>query len=164
MQRELAPDEQGGELNIVPFLDIITNILMFVLATISVTFVAVIETRPPHDRVVRSTPKPSLALNVVAVDEGFIVSAFGQRIGEQCRGTGAGVTVGLAGKAYDYDALTACAMRLKGEVPSASEETSATITANRDVPYEVVIGTIDAIRKSEDGDELFPDITFGVPR
>jgi len=35
--RELAPDEEGGELNIVPFLDIITNVLMFVLATISVT-------------------------------------------------------------------------------------------------------------------------------
>jgi len=26
--RELSPDEEGGELNIVPFLDIITNILI----------------------------------------------------------------------------------------------------------------------------------------
>ena len=26
--RELAPDEEGGELNIVPFLDIIVNILI----------------------------------------------------------------------------------------------------------------------------------------
>ena len=48
--------------------------------------------------------------------------------------------------------------------PSASDETSATITATKDVPYEVVIGTVDAIRKSDDGEELFPDITFGVPR
>ena len=30
--KELAADEEGGELNIVPFLDIITNVLMFVLA------------------------------------------------------------------------------------------------------------------------------------
>ena len=32
--KELAPDEEGGELNIVPFLDIVTNVLMFVLATV----------------------------------------------------------------------------------------------------------------------------------
>ena len=32
--KELAPDEEGGELNIVPFLDIITNVMMFVLATV----------------------------------------------------------------------------------------------------------------------------------
>ena len=38
--KELAPDEEGGELNIVPFLDIITNVLMFVLATVTVTFTA----------------------------------------------------------------------------------------------------------------------------
>jgi biopolymer transport protein ExbD len=162
--KEHAPDGEGGELNVVPFLDIITNVLMFVLATISVTFTTVIETHPPRERVVRSTPKPSLALNVVAVDRGFIVSAFGQRIGEQCHGAGAGVTVGLAGDEYDYDGLTACAKRLKNEVPEASEETSATITANKDVPYEIVIGTIDAIRKADDGQELFPDITFGVPK
>ena len=29
--KELTPDEEGGELNIVPFLDIIMNILIFVL-------------------------------------------------------------------------------------------------------------------------------------
>lgn len=45
--RELSPDEEGGELNIVPFLDIIMNVLIFVLATIAVTFTASIETTPP---------------------------------------------------------------------------------------------------------------------
>ena len=34
--KEIAPDEEAGELNIVPFLDIITNVLMFVLATLAV--------------------------------------------------------------------------------------------------------------------------------
>jgi biopolymer transport protein TolR len=45
--KELAPDEEGGELNIVPFLDIIVNILIFVLATVAVTFTSTIETNPP---------------------------------------------------------------------------------------------------------------------
>ena len=47
--KEHAPDEAGGELNIVPFLDIITNVLMFVLATISVTFTATIDRLDPGD-------------------------------------------------------------------------------------------------------------------
>src|ERR1700721_1246501 len=46
--RELAPDEEGGELNIVPFLDIITNVMMFVLATVAVTFMATIDSNPPR--------------------------------------------------------------------------------------------------------------------
>src|SRR3954453_7367709 len=48
--RELAPDEEGGELNIVPFLDIIMNILIFVLATVAVTFTATIDTTPPASK------------------------------------------------------------------------------------------------------------------
>ncbi|MGC4092027.1 MAG: hypothetical protein QM756_29920 [Polyangiaceae bacterium] len=61
--RELSPDEEGGELNIVPFLDIVVNILIFVLATVAVTFTASIETQPPASRgtgVRRSkfSPKP----------------------------------------------------------------------------------------------------------
>jgi biopolymer transport protein TolR len=51
--KELAPDEEGGELNIVPFLDIVVNILIFVLSTVAVTFTATIETQPlraDHER------------------------------------------------------------------------------------------------------------------
>ncbi len=47
---ELSPDEEGGELNIVPFLDIIMNILIFVLATVAVTFTATIDTTPPASK------------------------------------------------------------------------------------------------------------------
>jgi biopolymer transport protein ExbD len=166
MPKELSPDEEGGELNIVPFLDIITNVLMFVLATISVTFTTMIETQPPRapSGSARPPTKPSLSLNIIVIDKGFIVSAFGQRIGEGCQGTGAGLAVGFAGANYDYNALTACAKRLKNQVPDAADETAATLTANKDIPYQVIIGTIDAIRKADDGQELFPDINFGVPK
>ncbi|MCL2449829.1 MAG: biopolymer transporter ExbD [Polyangiaceae bacterium] len=171
--RELAPDEEGGELNIVPFLDIITNVLMFVLATITVTFTTMIETEPPRATGSSARPptKPSLSLNIVIIDKGFIVSAFGQRIGEGCEGPGSGVAVGLktadGQQDYDYASLTACAKELKTRalhVDEAANETMATITANKDVPYQVVISTIDAIRRSDDGQELFPDINFGVPK
>jgi biopolymer transport protein ExbD len=167
--RELAPDEEGGELNIVPFLDIITNVLMFVLATITVTFTTMIDTQPPSAGRVASRPptEVKLSLNIVVIDKGFVVSAFGQRIGEGCQGVGSGVAVGRrtdGAQDYDYASLTACAKRLKNQVPEAASETSATLTANKDVPYQVIISTIDAIRRSEDGQELFPDINFGVPK
>ena len=65
---------------------------------------------------------------------------------------------------YDYGSLTACAKRLKNQVPEAADETAATLTANTNIPYQVIIGTIDAIRRADDGQELFPDINFGVPK
>lgn len=43
---EASPEDEGGELNVVPFLDIITNVLMFVLATVAITFTATIESSP----------------------------------------------------------------------------------------------------------------------
>jgi biopolymer transport protein ExbD len=167
---ELDPTEEGGELNIVPFLDIIMNVLMFVLATITVTFTTMIDSQPPRQGGGASRPptKPTLSLNIIVVDKGFIVSAFGTRIGEGCQGPGAGVAVGLkttdGRQDYDYGSLTQCAKRLKNQVPEAADETAATLTANKDVPYQVIISTVDAVRRTDDGDVLFPDINFGVPK
>src|SRR5580692_1092057 len=158
--KELSPDEEGGELNIIPFLDIITNVLMFVLATISVTFTTMIDSEPPHagGSNSRAPTKPTLSLNIIVVDKGFIVSAFGTRIGEGCQGPGSGMAVGLKSadgrQDYDYGSLTQCAKRLKNQVPEAADETAATLTANKDVPYQVIISTVDAIRRSDDGQVL----------
>jgi biopolymer transport protein TolR len=170
MPRELDPAEEGGELNIIPFLDIITNVLMFVLATITVTFTTMIDSEPPRQGGGNSRPptKPTLSLNIIVVDKGFIVSAFGTRVGEGCQGAGSGLAVGLRSADgrddYDYGSLTQCAKRLKNQVPEAADETAATLTANKDVPYQVIISTIDAIRHADDGQVLFPDINFGVPK
>jgi biopolymer transport protein ExbD len=168
--REIAPDEEGGELNIVPFLDIITNVMMFVLATITVTFTTMIDSQPPRSGgpSVRPPGKPTLSLNIIVIDKGFIVSAFGSRIGEGCQGPGSGIAIGMKSidgqTDYDYAGLAACAKRLKNQVPEAADETNATITANANIPYQSIIGTCDAIRKADDGQVLFPDITFGVPK
>jgi biopolymer transport protein ExbD len=71
--RELAPDEEGGELNIVPFLDIIMNVLMFVLATVSVTFTATIDSTPPAPSggaAARAAAQETLNLTILVVPDG----------------------------------------------------------------------------------------------
>jgi hypothetical protein len=129
-----------------------------------------IDSQPPRagGAGARAPTKPTLSLNIVVIDKGFIVSAFGQRIGEGCQGLGSGVAVGLKTTegqlTYDYPSLAACAKRLKNQVQEAADETSATITANKDIPYQVIISTMDAIRRADDGQLLFPDINFGVPK
>ena len=76
--REHSPDEAGGELNIVPFLDIIMNVLMFVLATVAVTFTTTIETNPPSSggkgpRIV--TESKSLNLTLFVTNDGISIKA-----------------------------------------------------------------------------------------
>jgi biopolymer transport protein TolR len=162
---ELAPDEEGGELNIVPFLDIITNVMMFVLATISVTFITMIDSTPPRlsGGNTRAPTTPTLSLNVLVLSNGFVVSILGgRRIGPGCAGEGAGMAVGMAGDDYDFAQLTQCVAKLKNLSPDFATERQATISANGDVRYQTIISTIDAIRKSADGQELFPEVFFGV--
>src|SRR5208283_924686 len=118
--KELAPDEEGGELNIVPFLDIITNVLMFVLATVSVTFTATIDTFPPKAGGVgaRAPTTPTLGLTVIVVNDGFSLKARGGNVAPGCSDTGPGLAVGKVNSGdYDYTQLNACVVKLKGLSP-----------------------------------------------
>ena len=165
--KELSPDEEGGELNIVPFLDIITNVLMFVLATVSVTFTATIDTFPPKagGGAIRPDTKQALGLTIIIVREGFSVKARGGNVAPGCKDAGSGIAVAKTGTEYDYDGLNKCVAGLKRSSDQFAEETSVTISANPDIPYQAVIGAMDAVRKANDnGDELFPDVNFGLAK
>lgn len=163
--KELAPDEEGGELNIVPFLDIIMNVLMFVLATVTVTFSATIDTFPPRNGGSGRPPTtPTLGLTVIVVPDGFSLKARGGNIAQGCSDTGPGLAVPKLNGEYDYATLTRCAEKLKQLAPEFKDETAVTITANPQIPYQTVISTIDALRKSEQGGQLFPEVNFGLAR
>jgi len=165
--KELAPDEEGGELNIVPFLDIIMNILIFVLATVAVTFTASIETNPPASKgtgVRNEIPSQALNLSVFIVSDGFSLKASGGNIAPGCNDAGAGIAVPKVGGKYDFAALTACAARLKGSSADFADETQATITANPGIEFQTVIAVMDALRNNAQGEALFENIQFGVPR
>jgi hypothetical protein len=143
-------------------MDMMTIILVFLLKSLSNSPASLPQSQDLQ------LPKSILTTEPESEPEGLavIVSAFGQRIGEGCQGPGSGLAVGMKSGSSDYDfsSLTSCAKRLKNQVPEAADETAATLTANANIPYQVIIGTVDAIRKSDDGQELFPDINFGVPK
>lgn len=165
--RELAPDEEGGELNIVPFLDIIMNVLIFVLATVAVTFTTSIEINPPGSagRGVRDEiPKKALNLTILVVGQGFSLKAEGGNVGPNCEGRSAGLTIPLKNGEYDYTLLQSCAARLKASAPEFEEEELAFLAGNPEIPYGVFVRTMDAIRGTQTGELLFPEIQFKVSR
>ena len=165
--RELAPDEEGGELNIVPFLDIVVNILIFVLATVAVTFTASIETNPPAGKSTGTRAEiasQALNLSLFIVSDGFSLKASGGNIAPGCQGAGAGITIPKVGGNYNFAGLTECAARLKSVSPDFADETQATIAANPGVEFQTVIAVMDALRTAPGGEALFENIQFGVPR
>jgi biopolymer transport protein ExbD len=165
--RELAPDEEGGELNIVPFLDIIVNILIFVLATVAVTFTATIETQPPASGgsgVRKEIESKALNLTVLIVNDGFSIKAAGGNVAAGCEGVGPGLAIPFKSGVYDYDGLTDCATKLKQSSSDFADETQVYISANPGTDYQTLISTIDALRSTRQGDALFTDVNFKVPR
>src|SRR3954470_20456022 len=102
--REPAPGEEAGELNVIPYLDIITNIMMFVLASVSVSFVASIDTTPPAigGGKVRVDPSAkSLNLAAFITTQGISLKTSSGNIATGCNDVGSGVTVPKNGEDYD---------------------------------------------------------------
>jgi len=172
IQAEPAPGDEAGELNIIPYLDIITNILVFVLATISVVFLTNVDTTNPSQNSgqTRKNQPESKALNlvVIIVKDGVSMKTAGGNVAPGCQngephaGGGLAVPVMADGK-YDWAAVKKCARNLKALSPDYEEESQVTIAANPGVEFKHIMDATDALR-NDDAGELFPDIHFGVPK
>lgn len=165
-QKEPEPGDEAGELNVVPYLDIIMNIMMFVLASVSVSFIGSIDTTPPSiggNRVRADVATKALNLSAWITTQGVSLKTSTGNIATGCTDVGSGVTVPKVNEQYDLKSLTACAKRLKNAAASFKEETQVTITANPGVEYKSVIDVMDSLR-ADGEEELFPDVHFGVAR
>ena len=158
--------EEAGELNIIPYLDIIMNIIVFIIASLSVVYISTINTTPPSiggGKTREQIKSKALNLTVLITGDGISMKTSAGNIATGCESIGAGVTVPTVNNANNYPELTRCARELKRQNERFAEETQVTLTANPDVEYQVVVNVIDALRRDKDG-PLFPDVHFGVAR
>jgi biopolymer transport protein TolR len=164
--REAQAGEEAGELNIVPYPDIIMNIMMFVLASVVVAFTATINTSAAYAGPERPAPHDgpaALRLTALITHQGIVLTTASGAIAPGCSDLGAGVTLPNKGGAYDLAGLSACARRIKGVRPEYALESQVSLSANPDVPYETLVSVMDALR-SDDTGELFPEVQLGVVR
>jgi len=157
------PGDDAGELNVVPYLDIIMNVMMFVLASVAVAFTATISTTAQASVRPGPTPPDALSLTALVTQQGVALKTASGAIAPGCGDTGPGVTIPKVAGEHDLAGLSACARRVKGARPQFAAETQVAVTASPDVPYQDVIGVMDALRGDERG-ELFPDARLGVVR
>jgi biopolymer transport protein TolR len=186
-----GPEDSGGELNIVPFLDIIMNVLIFILASVATIFTATIPVPAPTSGP-RSNTQPDtrqrLNITVKVTDAGFIVGAGGGFLAPGCRTVGqASLTVAnratadAEGSFHDYAGLTQCMVAIRQQwATEVEDDHSINVSPNGTIPYGVLVKTVDAVRESradacrmpENGSQgnytnadcLFPEVTLGILR
>ncbi len=152
-------EEEAGELNLVPYMDIVTNIIIFLLASV-VNQVALgnINVSSPTiqggngGETDEPPPKPPLNLTITVGNTGYVIAASGGVLPAIPK---------LPNGQYDYKTLTTKLKEIKSN-PDNADETKATFNADANIAYDVVIATLDAMRQADDGKLLFPDVNFAA--
>jgi len=162
---EPGPGEQAGELALVPYLDILMNVMMFVLAGVAITFVSSVAVSAPSVGLGTRPPanQNALDLSVLVTDAGIGVKTSAGNVAAGCAEAGAGLAVPKRSGAHDLAALTACVKRLKQARAEFDGETQVTILASPGVEMQTILDVMDALRQ-DGGADLFPDVRFGVVR
>ncbi len=175
MKRKVHPHEKVGELNIVPYLDIMVNLTMFMLVSMtSVIQLAIINVNVPTfggaSSAASSPDKPKdekpLMLNVAISPRGFYIAGSGGVLAgdsgtavtqDNMKGLPPTVPLSADGK-YDYKLLKQKMVDVKDKYPS---ESKIILTADPTVQYDILVQTMDAVR--EDGPrKLFYDVIMGA--
>lgn len=176
-RRKLRPTahEESDDLNIVPYLDILMNLIMFMLLSITglASFGALNVSAPNYggdtaQAALNDADKPKLLLSVLISKKGFFVAGAGAVLRQKSSpGAPQGAADGLptvpkdgAGK-YDYGSLTAQMVEIKKAFPT---ETRVIVGAEADIAYETLVETMDAIRETPGRDRhaLFSDVTLAA--
>ena len=174
-KRKIRPKEaeETGELNIVPYLDILMNLIIFMLLSMTglATFGILNVNAPNYGGAAAANPekpeKPPLLLTVAISKKGYYIAATGGVLGgaEAAQpgapiGEGAPTIPKMPDGTPDYAALTNKMKEIKASFP---DESKIILAAEPDVQYEWLIATMDAVRETPaDHKLLFPDVTLGA--
>jgi biopolymer transport protein ExbD len=151
MRRRIREDEHTGELNIVAYLDVVVNLVMFMLLSMTgLVAVGVLNVSAP--RIASEPPSPAedqpkLLLTVAVGRQGFHVAGAGGVLGAPASppDRARAPTIPLRDGKYDYPALSEEMKRIKDRFPS---ETAVILSADPEVVYDVLIKTMDACREA----------------
>ena len=175
-KRKLRPaeEEDVGELNIVPYLDILMNLIIFMLlsmtglATFGILNVNAPSYGGPSASANPDQPEtPKLLLTVLISKKGFFVAGAGAVLGQN-PAAGAGTSADGAPTVpvrkdgtYDYGTLTSQMVTIKKAFPN---ETKVIVGAESEVTYDSLIQTMDSIRETAGSDHkpLFSDVTLAA--
>jgi biopolymer transport protein ExbD len=165
---------EAGELNIVPYLDIVVNLIMFILvAQATMVALGIIDVTAPTYASLGPGPAPTpdpakdLKLTIGVAKEGFFIAGKGAVLGDEANTVGTELTPDNVTKrpptiplradgTYDFPALTAKLRQIKTLYPEAKE---VFLAADPSVTYEVIVKTLDHSREDSRG-ELFPNVAF----
>jgi len=173
MRRRVTAEEHMGELNIVPYLDVVVNLVMFMLLSMTgLISLGVLNVSSPQittDTVASTENTPKLLLTVGIGRQGFYISGAEGVLGADAA-TGdrdRPPAIPLKDGKYDYAALNAELVKVKERYPS---ETQVILNADMDVVYDTLVQTMDACReqvlKKADGSTerkaLFFDVSLST--
>jgi biopolymer transport protein TolR len=177
MRRRIREDEETGELNIVPYLDVVVNLVMFMLLSMTgLITLGVLNVSAPKiggdtgAAGAAAEQGPKLLLTVAIGKQGFYIAGAGGVLGSD--GNASDLTrpptVPLqAGGSYDYQELSRQLGAIKEKFPN---ETQVILSADGEIVYDILIQTMDACReqsiKQPDGKterkQLFFDVSLSV--
>jgi biopolymer transport protein ExbD len=174
-EEEIEQEEvEGGELNLVPYLDIVTNLMLFLLATISAGLVlGNINTALPQYAGASSgggepppeAEQPIQLVVAVTKPEIKVFSLSGQEGSLQA--PKATIPATKAGEEYNFNQLTDVAQEIvKRRWPDKSKRpeksTELILMADPEIPYSAIVAAMDSLRSAKDGMILFPDVIFSM--
>ena len=162
--------EADPELDLVPIMNMVTILIPFLLLSVQFVSIAVIDsTLPAIGKPTETTDEPQeekLNLSVAITDKGYTILGASGVLGN-AKGEGATVPCLRDGcpsaEAYDQAKLTEMLGQIKDEF---SEEKNVILVPESNIPYEVLIATMDATREDpetkENGKprELFPFVVI----
>ncbi len=152
-------EEESGELNLVPYLDISTNVVMFLLLTVTFSAaLAQVAVKPPSLSTGEGGggggDKMSLNLQIAVSKTGFVVTGQDDVLTPAAGGR----TLTKKGADYDWDALASVLQQVK--VKHEGDE-AVGIGLEPDMPYELLVKTAD-IARGDPKKPLFPKIALTV--
>ena len=152
-------------LNLTPLMDVMSNLLFFLLASFGATMVAIMPTTVPTVSSGESTPDPEKTEDSVNVT--LRADATGLTLKCESDTLAPDLLKDLGGKIpkkdgqYDYKQLTATLKSIKEKYRASK---SVVVVPDDNVPYEIIVKILDAARDTRLVDTknaiLFPDVVL----